>query len=346
MSDLELSINGWKYSGWTSMQITRGIENLAHSFSVTLTDRWENDGEDIPIRSGDACTVSLGDQLLTNGYVDDDGIEYDATNRSLTCQGRSATSDLVDCSVAGSQFKGLGLLAIAKRLCSPFDISVSTNVDLGSVFRVFELQDGETVFQALQRAAQRRGVLLLTKADGSLIFDRVGSVKVKTKLVYGRNILRGSRRRSWRDRFSNYTVKSQSSGTDDFFGKSASSISRSSTDSAVTRHRPITIMADDEDSGSELQKRVDWERNVRAGRSDRVGITVQGWEHDGGLWDPNTIVSIEDKILRLNTDLLIVETVHSRNEQDGSITTLSLTMPEAFDVQPLPPPKKKSGSIF
>lgn len=344
MSDFNLHINGWKYFGWTRLQVTRGIEQFAHSFMVALVDKWKD--KDIPVSRGDACQVSYNNDWVTSGYVTECRDEYDADSDSISITGRSSTGDLVDCSAVHRQFNGQGLLKIAEKLCAPFGINVSSNTDLGAVFRIFEVEDGETVFSAISRAAKRRGVLVLTKADGNLVFDRVGSTKVKTRLERGVNILKGSKVDSEQDRFSVYTVKTQTQGNDNLFGSAAASISRSAADDGVNRYRPLVIAAEDEDSGSELQKRVNWERNIRAGRSLRVSYTVPGWEHDDGLWEPNTMVRVVDSRLRLDDDLLITEVTHLRGENDGTTTAITVTFPEAFDVQPLPKPKKKAGSLF
>lgn len=347
MSDFKLHINGFVYSGWTQLRVTRSLEQLASSFSVSFTDRWEAGSERIPIEQGDDFRLSYNGETIITGWVIRDMVEYDDQQHTLSATGRSLTGDLVDCAAIyrGGQWRGRTLLQIAEDLCEPFGITASANVSVGAKFRLFELDDGETVFQALTRAAKRRGVLLLTDVDGNLVFDRVGSSKVSTQLRYGRNIKRGSRENSGEARFSSYKVKAQTSGNDNLFGASTS-LSRTSTDDGVLRYRPTIITADDEDSGTELQKRADWERNTRAGQSKRVQYTVQGWEHDSGLWEPNTLIRVVDERLRLDDELLIVEASQERSESLGSVTNLTLTFPEAFDVQPLPPPKEKEGSLF
>ncbi len=73
---------------------------------------------------------------------------------------------------------------------------------------------------------------------------------------------------------------------------------------------------------------------------------MQGWEHDDGLWAPNTLIRVVDTRLRIDDELLIVEATQQLSESSGSTTELSLTFPEAFDIQPLPPPKKKKGSLY
>lgn len=339
-----LIVNGKRYGGWTNVSIVRSIESLAHSYSVQYIDRWIEDGDAIPIRRGDECEIHLNDSRVTRGYVDVDSGSEDANTSSLEFSGRSKTCDLVDCAAIyrSGQWAKAGLSKIAKDLCDPFGISVSTEVDLGRPFTNpgFALQEGETVFEALSRAARMRGVLMWTDRDGNLVFGRRGSSRVKTRLVRGDNIISSSFTHSWEDRFDSYIGKAQSAGNDQRSGKDVT-ISRTATDDRVSRYRPTVILADAEDAASELQKRVDWERNVRAGRSESASYTVQGWEHSEGLWQPNTLVHVVDPRARLDSELLISSVRQSRGEQ-GTTTQIDVTLPEAFDVEPLPRPKKGS----
>lgn len=347
MTDFELIVNKSKYSGWKTLSIRRSIEELAHSYRVDLTDRWSENQERVPIVAGDECSVRVDRKTITTGYVDDDGLRYDANSRTLTFSGRSKTCDPVDCAAIykTGQWRKKGLLTIANDLLSPYGIDVRTNTLLGKVFSnpKFSIQDGETAFECLSRAAQMRGVIMLTDANGDVVFDRAGSSRVRTVIERGVNVLSGSKQNSMKDRFSHYTVKAQMAGDDDAPGKTRS-ITRTSIDEGVPRYRPTILMADSEDSGEELQKRADWERNVRAGRALRLSYRLQGWSHSTGLWDPNTLARVKDSELQIDDELLIVSTEFTRSNS-GTFTDLELTMKEAFDIQPLPKPKRKAGSL-
>jgi prophage tail gpP-like protein len=350
-SEFVITIGGINYGGWTSVRVTRSLEQLAHSFSVSFTDRWTDQNKAIPAHRGDACTVlyrgTRGDQVVTTGWIDENTLDYDATTRTLGLSGRSTTGDLCDCAAIhqGGSWSGVGLLRIAQDLCRPFGVSVSSAVDLGRPFSVFKLNDGETVFQALERACRMRGVIMTTHGSGALVFQRTGQTIVATTIERGVNILRGSKRDSHADRFSQYTVKIQMSAggsAGDDMTTPHPALKRTALDSHVTRYRPTIITAETEDSGPELQKRADWERNVRAGRACRLTYTVQGWENSAGLWAPNTLVRVVDQDAEVDDELLIVTVTFERSGQ-GTTTTLELTQPGAFDVEPLPPKVKKKG---
>lgn len=348
MSDFTLSVRGVKYGGWTTLSISRGLDQLAHSYSVGLTDKWSDQAERVPVVSGDSVNVLFGNRVITTGFVDDDSINYDAASRTLSFSGRSKTGDLVDCAAKRANrkrsWRSTGLLKIAKDVCDPFGITVSTTTDLGRKFGKYTIEEGETAFALLQRAARMRGVLMTTDPDGNLVFERAGTTKIKTILKFGENILRCASRRSMRDRFSEYEVKCQTTGGDALSAKEVT-IRRSAVDDGVNRYRPTVIMADNEDSGRELQKRADWERNVRAGQSRTFDYTVRGWTHEDGLWDPNTLVRVVDPQVWLDAVLLISQVTFSRSGS-GTTTSLSLKAKEAYDVQPLAPAKKTQDNVL
>ena len=348
MTDLKLLLGGMKYFGWKSAELTRGIQQLAHSYAFTMNDRWEQDQEPVPIADGDSCKIEVNDSVLSTGYIFETNESYGPSRSSISFGGRSKTADVVDCAAIhkGGQWRNVGLLRIAKDLCEPFGITVSTKVDLGDRFKNpnFKIQQGETAFACLNRAARMRSVLMQTDPAGNIVFDRTGSSLVRTVLEYGVNIKAGTKRRSMDDRFSAYTLKAQSSGNDDSSGK-ALSIKRVSEDGGVPRYRPTVILADNEASGTQLQKRADWERNVRAGRALNLTYEFDGWEHADGLWGPNVLVKVKDSRFRIDDKLLLTSVALSKNDR-GTIANLSLTLPEAFSIEPLPKPKRSAGALF
>ena len=355
MSDFELRSAGIKYVGWTSIRVTRSIEELASSFTVQLTDLWHEGAKPVPLEAGDECEIVIDDEKIATGYIDENTLDYDANRRVLGFSGRSKTGDLIDCSALHEcgQWRNSSLLRIAKDVCLPFGIDVSigelsdvSSADLAAHLRRFSIQEGETAFATLDRLARMAGLLAVTIPDGNLSFERAGSTKVSTKLEYGVNILRGGMRNSWQDLHSIYVLKAQAAGDDSSYASASADIKRSSSNTdIVSRYRPIIIMAENEETGVELQKRADWDRNVRQGRAKRLNYTVRGWRHDDGLWSPNQLIKVVDPNARVDAELLITSVSQVRDNR-GTFSHLSLSAPEAFDVQDLPTPKKKRGSFL
>jgi prophage tail gpP-like protein len=345
VADVELVVDGQAYGGWRGISITRSLEQLADSFSLGFSDRWLQDAKPLPIVGGAACRVQYKGKPVINGYVVDDGVDYSDTTTSASVDGNSKTIDLVECSAASKTWRKAKLQEIADTLCKPFGISVSAadGVDLGSEFRSFCVEEGEKVFETLSRAAQLRGVLPTTDAKGNLVFTRAGLQRTSTVIERGVNAWRGARKGSLRDRFSEYTLKSQIAGDNEFNGDVAHNIKVTSKDDGVKRHRPLTIVSDTQESKKELQKRADWERNVRRGRSLRLTYSLHGWEHASGLWAPNLLVPVRDNKLAIDGEFLVVSVKLTRDDK-APITELELTAADAMTVEP--PKKKAKGAGF
>lgn len=346
MADVALSVRGGLYEGWQTVSITRSIEQFVSNFSVGFAEQWHEDAEPIPINEGDPVVLKIDGEPVINGYVDDSIVRYSAQEHSADVIGRAKTADLVDCSAGSGQWGKSTINQIAAALCLPFGITVTNKSTPGAKFRRYSVQEGETVHEALERAARMRGLLLITNGDGNLVLTRSGDRRVSTVLQRGINILECERNGSWRDRYSDYTIKTQAAGDDDFFGYEAAWIKRQATDDRVDRHRPLTMLAENEDTGAELQERINWERNIRAGRARRVTYTVQGWhDDDGDLWEPNTLVRVEDDFARISAELLLVSVRYEKND-GGTRASLELTRPEAFETIDFAPPKRKKKNSF
>lgn len=337
MSEVTLLVGGRVYGGWQRVDIDRGMEQIAGTFTVELTERWHGHDQPWTIMPGAACEVRVDGTVVITGYVDEVNPHYDPAGHGVTISGRDTTGDLVDCSAIhkGGEWTGATLDRIARDLCAPFGVAVSVQTDVGRAFPKFALQQGESVFEALDRAAKQRGVLLMSDGVGRLVLCRAGSVRSGVTLAKGINIEQSQGQFSHRDRHSQYIVKGQSPGSDFAAAPEHHTQTRATaTDGAVTRYRPLIIIADQGDGGTYADRAV-WERNVRAGKGSRVTCTVTGWTHAGGLWQPNTLVRVQDDWIGIDSDLIIARVRFSLSES-GSVTDLELCRPEAFDLIPLP----------
>lgn len=335
MSDgiVELKVKGGIFSGWESVEIKRGIEQICGTFQLSVTERWP--GQDTPtsILSGSSCEVLLDGQTVITGYVDSPEPSFDEVSHAVSISGRDKTEDLVDCSAIhkSGQWKNRHLDEIATNICAPFGIKVIKLVDVGDPFTTFNIQTGERAFEALDRMARMRAVLLMSDGLGNLIITRAGQSHIATELVEGENVKRGSGKFDWKERYSHYTVKGQHRGMDGDPVDNARSPTGTADDAVIDRYRPLVILAEDQGHIASLKQRAEWEKNVRIGRANRVTVTVQGWKHADGLWLPNTLVRLRAPSLYADLDLLIAQVTYKQNN-NGTTTELELCRPEAFDL--------------
>ena len=136
-----------------------------------------------------------------------------------------------------------------------------------------------------------------------------------------------------RDRFSDYTVKGQSSSP---FGEDTS-YSASVKDNQITRHRPKTILAEDVVDIAACKERALWQRNRASAESHTVNYTVNDWYLSGELLRPNQRVKVVDGYLNINRQMLI-EAVSLIIDGQGLRAELSLAEIAAYELKALPEP--------
>ena len=347
MSELALKVDGKIYAGWKEIKIQRGMRRFADTFELSLTEKWADQEQRRPIKEDSPCSIEIDNELVITGYVDDVNVAYDATSHEVDVVGRSKLGDLVDCSSGKEDFKNSDLKKIATAIGKKFDINVVVNCDVGEAFKNASREVGETHHEFLARLASYRAVHLTSNAEGDLVITRTSKERINTALVLGENILNGSGTRSKRDRFYSYTVTGQQSGNDFSFGKPAAHVKGKATDSNIRKARTTVIIPDDV-TLTDVKRIAEYERNIRFGESQAKTYTVNGWQHNDGLWEPNKMVSVKDAYQELdkpNTpDFLIVHVTFIMDE-DGQRTELELMPPEALDLIPLPK-EKSNEAIF
>jgi len=345
-----IKVNGQLFRGWSAIRITRSLEQVASSFSFTVTDKIGGAASMIPIKAGDMCQVQVddgtpwgGDTLLA-GFVDDRSVNYDAESHGVTLVGRSFTGQLVDCSAKVQQLNQQTLHQIAGTLCEPFKVGVIAEANVGKPFEKVVIEPGQSVFDVLSSLAVQRGVLLTCDEAGSLLLATASDFPSRGEIIYGENILACNLTDSIRDRYSAYTALNQTGQSDTNYGESATQIKATSVDKNITSHRPLTLYAED---GVDVQKKADFERNVRAGRAGSITYTVDDWYADGDfLWQPNTIVKVTDPLQypALDKHPMLISAVSFLQDDQGTRTELTVVEPSAYDV--LAVPEKAAGATW
>lgn len=346
MENITLTVAGQTWEGWTEMSFTRSLEAIAGEFDLTVTTQWSEAAPRV-IKEGLACVVSISNETILTGYIDDFIPSYDAENVSIRVIGRDKTGDLVDSSVVhkSGQWKGITLDALAAEIAQPYGITVVNETDTGEAFGSVVLEQGETGFELLERLAKQRGVLLTSDALGQLVITRASTQRVSVALVLGENILAARGRFSWRERASEYIVKGSASAGGAIWGnqpvQNIGGRATTVTDPAITRYRPKILVNEDNLTVGGASIRGDWYKSRMLGEANTTEITVAGWRENGDtgpLWQQNKLAEIRDPIQNLDTTWLIKSCTFTEGD-GGRITILALVPPESLD---LPETKAKS----
>ncbi len=332
---VKLTVDNTVYQGWTGVTVIRSIEQAAAGFEINVADKWQYGHLRWPIKPGAECELSLDDETVIQGHVDESNPSFDAGSHSLHITGRCQVGDLVDCSAIASpdEWHGLRLEDVAQRLCEPFGITVSAQCDTGDTFEPFKLQQGETVHEAIERMCRARACLAVSDGRGGLLILRAGEGRAASDIKEGDNLLTASATYSWRDRYSEYLVKGQQPGVK-VDAEEARSPKGSAKDEHVDRYRPLLVLADAAATGQTPLERARWEATVRAGKGVRISAKVQGWRMTGGdLWPLNALTRITSPLLDLD-EILLISALRFNLSEQGSTSELTLCHPDAFKELP------------
>jgi prophage tail gpP-like protein len=342
--DVILTIAGTRYGGWKSLRCRRSLEEAAGAFELGVSEIWPEESTPREIRPFDDCALSIDGEIVITGAVDAISAGMMARDHYFSVSGRDKTADLVDCSAVHGkgEWRNARLDQIARDLAAANGITVKVEADVGAVFPQFAIQEGETAYACIERAARLRGVLLLPDGAGGLILGKAGTQRASTALVLDgddTNVLECIVRNDATQRFKQYVVKGQRAGTDAAYGSAASAMKATASDAGAKRARTLVLVADDETDLAGLKKRAEWEATVRAARALTVDVTVQGWSHPDGLWRMNRVVPLRAPALRIERDLLIRDVEYSL-DRGGTFTRMTLTPAEAYTPQIAPPARK------
>lgn len=366
--DIALIVNGRRYYGFESGRVTRTMEGLAGSFALEVSDRWGGQEDPLPIVEEDACRIEIGEvgqpgTVVIDGFVDRVRISADATNRRLSISGKDRAAALVECSATaqGASIKSgaaagggeidptrhsaestkwiythVDVVEFARALAKPFGVPVAVQPGLASLPKasVLIVHPGESAFEALKRAAEAAGVIVMSDGVGGILITRAGTSRAAS-LIEGFNIVAGEVDRDATNRFHRYLITTQIPGTDEASGD-ATQVQAQAVDEDVRRtERTILIRPDKGYNTADARRRADWEARIRAARAVSPTITVQGWlQPNGTLWPLNALTSVQaPRMLRLDGEMLISEVEYSIGA-GGQMTQIHVVRPDAFTPEP------------
>ncbi|EAS1999530.1 phage baseplate assembly protein [Salmonella enterica] len=338
MNNVELKVDGKIFSGWTSVTVNRSIETMAGYFDLGVNVQTSTDLSSLS--PGKPFTLSIDGQTVITGYTDGRRRQMGADSMKITIAGRDKTADLIDCAAIykGGQWKKRTLEQIARDLCQPYGVAVRwelTDAESAAPFTSFTLDHSETVYEALGRAARARGVLITSNAAGDLVFTRADESH-SDRLVLGENLLSVDFDEDYRDRFSEYTVKGhgRSNGKvgDTVDARTIASQKGTATDSAITRYRPMIILADSKIDAQSATARALREQRRRLAKSVTFEAQLDGWTRSNGqIWMPNILAEIDASKFAIQTGpLLVSKVVLTLDDREGVKTTLTLAPRDGF----------------
>lgn len=336
MSEVLARIGGIDYRGWEEFDLTWGLETVAQSFNLKTTLDIVGGAR---IETAQPVELFIDSVPVLSGFTDGKDFDDDETTDETTLKGRSKTGDLVDSSAIHSpgEWNNKPIAPIVKEILKPYGISLVDNLNDSEKFKKFRIQQGETSFEAIERACRMRAALAYPDGSGSLIISRFDKVvDPANRLVYGEHFRKFAGGIDAESRHSEYIVKSQTAGDDSLFGVAAATPEATAKDPGMKRYRPLIVIAEAPAENGGLEKRANWEARTRNHRSNQFKITAPGFFVGGDLWRPGSFQRIIHKKRGIDKTFIVSMVRYIKGLDGGESTEATITLPGAFSFLPLP----------
>ncbi len=345
--DLVLEVGGLTFRRFLRASVLDSLDAGSVTFRLELVPP-----RPFPFELGQEVSLRVGRELLARGHVETlEGSSDLRQGTTVVLEGRSMTGDLVDCSPldAPSEFRDEALPDIARALLAPHGIELVDELNarqlgpayhLNERFRLFRVQPGESSWEALDRLARQRGVLLHGRGDGALeltVGGLGGDPGARILDLYGEppsNVVGSRLRLSQVDRFSRVVVRGQGPGDDLAWGEAVAHVEGEAADPSVRRYRPLLVVAQRPVDLQSARDLAEWEAVVRRSRGTGVEVELAGWHTDpraGKLWRVNVTPRVDLAPWNLSGRFLVQAAQYLIDPDQGYTVRLSLVPPDALD---------------
>ena len=347
-STVSLEVNDTFLTGWKDFKAEFDMEVLPASFEFGLYDKEKSLTK--LLQTGLAARVSILDPFfgarhqLIDGFLQRVPRSLGSVENKKSLFGHDRFIDVVECSVVrrAQTWWRKRFASIVADILEPFELAVDKS-QLKSNPRIdkFTIQSGETAFSAIERLCRNQAVLPLSTVENNLLLGYAADsdTVASENLEVGVNIEGIGEDTSWGERFSEYIGLGQQAGNGRRWTKEMLQGRAVAKDAGVTRYRPKLFIAESRADNKILRKRVNWEAQVRSGRSTVHTVLVSGWYQksiDGRPlrpWVKNERVNLRVAEWDLNVQRLITKVAYSLGKK-GELTTLTLKHPDIFKADP------------
>lgn len=360
-----IEVDGVQYNDFTSASAENRLDALSRTFSFEATSK---DARPLPFRGGEPAKIFVdGDQFLS-GNIEIVSVTGDSTSHSISIQGRSATGDLLDSSIAslGALSAPITLAQLCLRVIEHLglDIEVVDEVSPDPFNEAEDIADpdpGDNAFQFLEAYARKRQVLLTDDENGDLVITASSGENIEASIInrigdpFGlNNVLQYSVSYDSTGRYNLYRAISQLNPTAGALAGETDALSvagqgdrQSAIDEQIRRGRQHILISEAMTSSDPSKNRATWEANIRKARGRVYGCTVNGYRNETGeLWRVNQLPIVLDEDASIASRMLVNSVAFSLNEQRGRSTTLSFVESNAYTLELTEPVTEEVGDAL
>lgn len=325
LGDVTITITGNRQpiAGWSGLQIVRAFDSAADSFAFSFP--WEATADKRQLfRAYETTFVEIKHRgtVVVSGIMEKLSASYSARQRSVTLEGRGRSGVLVDLSAKPAMYTGK-FNAIAARIAPP-TVRVLAEPDFPATGELtFDVEVGQTMYQSLSGIAAAHGYWALPRPDGSLRFSKFRAGRPVAKLEEGSAPA--------------VQVLTDHDLTKRFYRYSA----LSSANAALSLAEAIDRGVDEDlrdgrsfapDVESDPTEAANYARARGLIDSYNCSVTLSGWTHEGRLWAPGDVVTIEapSAMIYRAYDMIVAKATLQLDETGGAQTELILTFPAVY----------------
>ena len=327
-------INNKKIINWTSLVVSRSIDNAVGSFD------FGTDNMGIDTVEGQAIQIFVDDEPRLKGYIENPSAE-NAGSTGKTIRGRDVLGDLIDSSLPDACKKwksGSSLIGIITKVLKELSITATVINEAGTItpFQSLELTAGsvgQNAFEYVSSLARKRAVFINTDGEGNLVLFKMLPVTLKRlesesiKIVNG-DFLESSINVNTSDRYGTYCCKSQAQMDSSYTGDA---VFRKgfAYDETIRSSRYYEFVAEESMTNAECKARAEEECDVRRLRSVEVRLKMQGHSFKGKVFDIKQIIFFVDTKLGV-TGVFLVKDITFTSGLSGNYTDMTLTYPNSY----------------
>lgn len=327
---IKVEVGGDIFTSWERVAVRAAFDEACRSFNLKAANEIGAAATHATFALGVELKIFANDDLLLDGYVDRRRPKLGEDETEIIITGRSKSCDLVDCSAVhdSGDFENLTPLDIGNAIATGIAARFETDQRLDKITR-YHLAQGKTVFAVVEELCREQSKTLTGTAAGNVLITKAGTKRHAGGLYEGGNIIEAEADHNASNRHSKYMVRGQRPIG---HGVDALEIEAIANDSKVRRFRPLIIVQKEDTSKTRAKGRAGTRRDRAAGNALRCDVTVQGFRDQAGeIFDPGLLIWTESPTLGIAQDMLIESADFSQSSKSGSLASLGLVDPRAYD---------------
>lgn len=335
VEQIRLAIGNHAHELWDGWSVESDLLTPADAFQLELYTR---DPGPLPVQlqEGAPCTLSLGNDRVLSGVVDEIELDISRQNRTIRINGRDNAAVLVDCSTPFVSMREVSLADIIEQVVKPLGITrVEIRATSSKTRKRIQVQPGQSAWEALLQVAEANALWPWVEPDGRLVIGGpdYASTPVATLIMrhdgQGNNVERLSLTRSMPGRYSQVTVLGQHGQYDnDGYDTSRSKLKTVVKDDVLARRgifRPKVVI----DSSCENQDMSQARARKLLADSRLEGLEIRAVvtghrAGNGAVWTPGQRINVFSEPHGLNATYFLMSRTLRLTRREGAITELRL----------------------